>query len=1281
MQLSPNSTSYPSIGLAAQRSVDSTVDSTVFKFAVNTQGCNKNWNFRRLSTNFCDREGTLNEVIAHIKQGHAIAGLLGGRWRSKANFVGSQWILCEIDNAALMRDEQGNVVKDKVGKAIKVYQPQMTLNEAIVHPFVQQYCSLIYTTPSHTPDWHRFRFMFQLPELIADIETYEAIVQFLLEHLPHDPACKDGVRVFYGNTSAEFPLVNPAACLPKEWMHQAIEQAEKRQQERAEQAGILALKQQQFRQLVQDQGWDTDQLIRQALSYIPPRTPGSGNYDECRQVLMGLVNHYGAVEAEAIAQSWSPSIKGSTWNVAQKIQSFRRKGITIGTLFHIAAKYGFQFPKRTTDFNSQEPNQEAYRAFVAEQEERSRLEHIEAEHQQYDRLKHYLKRLQQRLERKGFAKAPKRKAKILAETIEYLPGKLPRLGDCDNPPKIIYKREQLSQLLWEARIKGWQDILDTTTPGGGKSHSYTSLSPIELGIQQVENGEDDNRALHRVWLLSRNHRNPTTEPAERNYEDLPVRNAGFIKEATRKTPLGANFLRWAKPGETVETQGNCHLTDLIHKAVNKGLSTANQTATVNPFCTICRHKDYCKDSSGNGFGFRFERSQVFQFSTQVRASIDSLPDPSGYSAYSGDVAILDEAFTQLQPIQTTTATLSDFDTQWAELETNLPTAHALLQPLRQALRPLVAGEVKQHYGYDDDQLRTLLPEAPTMFNQVLEEIWQTMSLDFSGLTEEPDQIQTKNETVEISRLRSRNQRKSQKLERLRLEFAQLQEIEEELKQGQIDLFSEHQWSEVEQQAKLNRLAELPGIIEVFQTELEADQDQLNQTLQHRELYRNFNRSQFRNAQDRLNTMLDRLPSQWLLPFLAVWSESAAGALRVGAFGGLSITTYSNRHSSILNCIKTRIYLDATANPKILSLYRQIPTHQILWIAQKQPRWNNLSITWIQGLGLAGKDRSQSCDKRINALLDVLREQHPDVAVFDWRSKKQDTNAEGHWFSDFTRGTNEFANRSAIAAIGLPMPNAGAVYDLWKTLTMQSNLRHLAFDNFYQHQIDAELIQLMGRLRANRRRDVSLSFFLIGDTERSKSLDYQLPDSLDYTIRQAREITLKAATSTELAWITVVEIIQRWWSETGTLPTQKQVEVETGIRQDHISKLAQRFSGGWKQLKRIFHSLINPVREWNIFEPVPDLESWVKPFLIEMGDHASLSADQNSSETTSIQLNTLINAIGWRNWQKTVAQVPSSVRLNLAIALFQDGFANSSSGTFRQVDRKLIEGHSSHFAEC
>ncbi|HEY9906977.1 MAG TPA: hypothetical protein V6D18_05140, partial [Thermosynechococcaceae cyanobacterium] len=94
---------------------------STFRFAVNRHGCNKDWDFRILSSHFQDVEGTLDTVIAHLQQGHAIcAGLLGGQWRRKSNFAGSQWVLIDIDNSAVQCDDQGKTVKAADGKALKV---------------------------------------------------------------------------------------------------------------------------------------------------------------------------------------------------------------------------------------------------------------------------------------------------------------------------------------------------------------------------------------------------------------------------------------------------------------------------------------------------------------------------------------------------------------------------------------------------------------------------------------------------------------------------------------------------------------------------------------------------------------------------------------------------------------------------------------------------------------------------------------------------------------------------------------------------------------------------------------------------------------------------------------------------------------------------------------------------------------------------------------------------------------------------------------------------------
>ncbi|NJL19770.1 MAG: hypothetical protein HC895_01430 [Leptolyngbyaceae cyanobacterium SM1_3_5] len=252
----------------------------------------------------------------------------------------------------------------------------MTIEEAIAHPFIQHHCALIYTTASHQTDWPKLRLVFRLPEFVKDIDTYEAIVKLLLAQLPHDPACKDGVRVFYGNTAAEFPLINPEAHLPADWIEQAQQQAQQEQRDRAMLAQVRTLRREQFRQFAQAEDWDTDRLIEQALECIPPRSPGSNNYQECLTVLQALDDYYDKAQAEAIAERWSPSIAGTTWNIPQKLKSFKRSGTTIGSLFHIAKQYGFRFPERrhVEVLPDTEPDPTAYHAYCQWEAEQERIE-------------------------------------------------------------------------------------------------------------------------------------------------------------------------------------------------------------------------------------------------------------------------------------------------------------------------------------------------------------------------------------------------------------------------------------------------------------------------------------------------------------------------------------------------------------------------------------------------------------------------------------------------------------------------------------------------------------------------------------------------------------------------------------------------------------------------------------------------------------------------------------------------------------------------------------------
>ncbi|UKP01403.1 PriCT-2 domain-containing protein [Nostoc sp. UHCC 0870] len=672
------------------------------KFAVNTCGRNKDWDFKKLSANFQDVEGTLEDVQQHIKAGHAIcAGLLGGQWRSKANVIGSHWLLLDIDNSDIARDAYGKPILDENGNSIKVYDQQLTIEEALTHPFIQKHCALMYTTVSHKPDWHKFRLVFPLPQYVEGADTVEACTRFLMQQLPHDPACKDASRVFYGNTEAEFLLVNPEATLPDEWVREAIAIAQREREEYQQRIQEIESRRQQFREIADTEGWNTDQLIQQALSFIPPRTPGSGNYDECRQVLMALVNHYGASEAEIIAEKWSPSIKGTTWNIRAKIRSFRRGGITIATLFHIAKQYGFKFPPR-----QYEPYQPLKELISREQWELGRIR---------EDLTSFKNLLKQAIapfvsSAKGFLTppAPKPEPEITTpqrQVIVYKRGNIPYRSDVTGDISITCQPEEHIAAWVEAISKGWTQILDNSHPGLGKSHNAGQLTAALFGIEKL-------------IYQDANHRNPSTLPIETNFVDLPVRHNGLKIDPTRTTPMGESFQLRPKAGETPDTIGNCHRSHLFGAFRDKNFNSLDfEESSISPICEGCSLKNQCRFAHGNGFGFRYLKRSAIQNYAEIRAHPDSTPvnltNVAGQPFTVG--RIWEEAGTLITTVREIELRLKDFDATVGLLATGLPPEQwSKLQPVLQTLRKLLTQDIQpdSRYGFDDASIRELLAEFP-----------------------------------------------------------------------------------------------------------------------------------------------------------------------------------------------------------------------------------------------------------------------------------------------------------------------------------------------------------------------------------------------------------------------------------------------------------------------------------------------------------------------------------------------------------------------------------------
>ncbi|MBD2682559.1 MULTISPECIES: PriCT-2 domain-containing protein [Nostoc] len=673
-----------------------------FKFAVNTCGSNKDWDFKKLAANFRDVEGTIEDVQQHIKAGHAVcAGLLDGKWRSKANVIGSQWIPLDIDNSDVARDAEGKPIKDANGNSIKVYDPQLTIEEALAHPFIQKHCALLYTTASHKPDWHKFRLIFLLPQYVEGADTVEACTRSLMQQLPHDPACKDASRVFYGNTEAEFLIVNPEATLPSEWVSEAIAIALQEREEYQQRIQEIESRRQQWREISDVEGWDTEQLIQSALSFIPPRSPGSGNYDECRQVLMALVNHYGPTDAEIIAEKWSPSIPGTTWNIRAKIRSFRRGGISIGTLFHIAKQYGFRFPQR-----QYEPYQRNKGLISREQWELGQVR---------EDLTSFKNLLKQAIapfvsEKKGFSKPPQPKPEPeitapVRQLIVYKRGNIPHRNQVTGDISITCKPEEHIAAWVEAISKGWKEILDNSHPGLGKSHNAGQLTAALFGIEKL-------------IYQDANHRNPSTLPIEANFVDLPVRHNGLKIDPTRTTPMGDPFQLRPKAGEIPDTIGNCHRSYLFEGFRDKNFVSLDfEESSVSPICNGCPLQNQCRFAHGLGFGFRYLKRSTIQNFSQIRAHPDSTPvtltNAAGIPFTVG--RIWEEAGTLIKPVREIQLRLKDFDTTAAQLATGLPPEQwAKLQPVLQFLRSLLTQDIKpdSRYGFDDAALRTFLPEFP-----------------------------------------------------------------------------------------------------------------------------------------------------------------------------------------------------------------------------------------------------------------------------------------------------------------------------------------------------------------------------------------------------------------------------------------------------------------------------------------------------------------------------------------------------------------------------------------
>jgi hypothetical protein len=386
----------------------------------------------------------------------------------------------------------------------------------------------------------------------------------------------------------------------------------------------------------------------------------------------------------------------------------------------------------------------------------------------------------------------------------------------------------------------------------------------------------------------------------------------------------------------------------------------------------------------------------------------------------------------------------------------------------------------------------------------------------------------------------------------------------------------------------------------------------------------------KEASQESHELLDNLIVNWLTPLLEIIANISSGALRI-KHHKLIITTKNTRQLEVLSKFQNVFLLDATATRKTVAFELGIDASEILVICEKLPNYSNLKVVQITDLGLCGKDRSKSKVKQLDATKTALTSKHQNLGVIDHLKHKQD--GEGYWFKD-NRGTNKYMNHDALLAIGSPYQDIGAVASKYATLTGDYNTSkdNPQFQEYIEHLVKAEIIQMGGRLRANRRPDEALTIYLTSDDDLSYLLDYYPGATLTKTT--AFEITPTAGDREQVSKYYLLEAFKQC-IDTGIKCTQKAVAKISKLSQPYISKIASKF-GGFNALKKILLVLIEALyRGSNNFSDLSEDEKFL------VNDYLPLIKDNPPPEVVQ-QLLEVAKAIGYQAFSRITRELAPDI---------------------------------------
>ena len=631
-------------------------------------------------------------------------------------------------------------------------------------------------------------------------------------------------------------------------------------------------------------------------------------------------------------------------------------------------------------------------------------------------------------------------------------------------PKFVYPKGDFESYvalvsgLFEA---GWEDLLDTSVTGSGKSHRAGLLALYEQFYKQV--------------YVDVNHNNPSVDSIKRNSVNVFPRHKGLYRD------FHGNLTRNKGDRRLTAIKPNCPSTDLFHAQAAKGYHFAN--GQDHPICGACPMRQSCS-SRPDLFKFQYREALKAEF---IRLDISQLPKVDGEFEYGRMLGIFEESTQQARAcLVKTTGDKGDLLCNLHDLKRLAPEIYEQVEAIANVILDLIDGK-QDYYGINHEQVLEALPA----------------DLD-------------------------------------------LEELEQALIRIQSELAPEYD------------LVEADSVVGAGK--------------EYRQQQRAANAYFFAEAMTANTKYLDNLANCVLVPLLEV-IVTGTGAIRIHG-EGITVTQPDTRKQQAVQAFKGRLHLDATGDKNAIAAGYGIDLDGLVEIQEELPDFSNATVYLTHLSGITTRNRTETAQQHVAAYKEAVKELNPNAKFLGF---KGESDIDGHWFHD-NRGSNKFKGCEVLVSLGLPYPNIGAIQDEYRTF----NGTLEGWDVYYRQLVQNELIQLVGRPRAQHYPDKAITIDIVASFKDDFDLSFLTERfGLKVVTRDAAEVCSDAGTTREKIKHRILDFAKAV-TDAGDKITQKAIAAAMGIAQSTLSEHIKTLWGNWFELKKLLsETLIDTYRESDI----------------------------------------------------------------------------------------------------